>query len=85
MDIFTHLAAGALAVAGAVSIYLGYRLFCYSRGWYTLAAGALLALLGMGLLVADVRNPAVPQRRPEWQRQLKIQRQTLHRYQEFFV
>ncbi|HWF12032.1 MAG TPA: hypothetical protein VG297_26370 [Bryobacteraceae bacterium] len=78
MDIF-------LAVAGALSIYFGYRLFCHSRRWTTLMAGAFLALLGMGMLVADVRKPAVGHVRPDWQRKLKIERQNTRPYREFLV
>lgn len=47
----------AIAVAGILSIYLGYRLFCgiplgITRG----IAGALLALFGMAILSADVQT-----------------------------
>jgi hypothetical protein len=54
----------AMAVAGVLSIYLGYRLFCNIAAQRTLrrsilltnmASGALLALFGLGILVADVR------------------------------
>jgi len=78
MDIF-------LAVFGALSIYFGYRLFCHSHRWSTLVAGAFLALLGMGMLVADVRKPAVQHARPDWQKNLKIERQKADKYPEFFV
>ena len=49
-----------MAVAGALSIYLGYRLFCdsayqRSRGRH-LVSGALLAVFGLGILIADVRS-----------------------------
>ena len=49
-----------MAVIGALSIYLGYRLFCdsaYQRSRFRhLASGALLAVLGLGILIADVRG-----------------------------
>jgi len=48
------------AVIGAVSIYLGYGLFCDSayqkKRIRHLAAGALLAVFGLGILIADVRS-----------------------------
>ena len=49
-----------MAVIGTLSIYLGYRLFCdsaYHRSRVRhLASGALLAVLGLGILIADVRG-----------------------------
>jgi hypothetical protein len=49
-----------MAVIGILSIYLGYRLFCdsaYQRSRFRhLASGALLAVLGLGILIADVRS-----------------------------
>jgi hypothetical protein len=49
-----------MAVAGALSIYLGYRLFCDSTYPGSrvrhLVSGALLAVFGLGMLIADVRN-----------------------------
>ena len=49
-----------MAVIGTLSIYLGYRLFCdsaYQRSRFRhLASGALLAVLGLGILIADVRG-----------------------------
>ncbi len=46
------------AVAGAFSIYLGYRLFCdcaYQKSRIRhLVSGALLAVFGLGILIADV-------------------------------
>jgi putative Mn2+ efflux pump MntP len=78
MDIF-------LAVSGALSIYFGYRLFCHSRHWPTLIAGALLALLGVGMLVADVRKPLADHGRPDWQKRLKIDRKHAAQYPEFLV
>jgi hypothetical protein len=49
-----------MAVAGALSIYLGYGLFCdsaYQRNRVRhLVSGALLAIFGLGMLIADVRN-----------------------------
>jgi hypothetical protein len=49
-----------MAAAGALSIYLGYRLFCdcayqQSRGRH-LVSGALLAVFGLGILIADVES-----------------------------
>jgi len=56
----------AVAVVAALSIYLGYRLFCdisYQNARITrsavltnLLAGALLALFGLGILISDVRT-----------------------------
>lgn len=47
-----------MAVAGAVSLYLGYRLFCdcaYQKSRVRhLVSGALLAVFGLGLLIADI-------------------------------
>jgi len=49
-----------MAVAGALSIYLGYRLFCDSAYEQSrirhLVSGALLAVFGLGILIADVRS-----------------------------
>ena len=49
-----------MAVAGILSIYLGYRLFCdsaYQRNRFRhLVSGALLAVFGLGILIADVRT-----------------------------
>jgi hypothetical protein len=46
------------AVAGALSIYLGYRLFCdcaYQKSRMRhLVSGALLAVFGLGILIADL-------------------------------
>jgi hypothetical protein len=67
----------ALAVAGALSIYLGYRLFCglsYRNSWSilltNLASGALLAIFGLGILIAGVRGIPASTRgsRPAWQK-----------------
>lgn len=48
------------AVAGALSIYLGYRLFCdsaYAQGRIRhLMSGALLAVFGLGILIADIHT-----------------------------
>jgi hypothetical protein len=47
-----------MAVAGALSIYLGYRLFCdcaYQKSRMRhLVSGAFLAVFGVGILIADV-------------------------------
>jgi len=51
----------AMAVTGTLSIYLGYRLFCgisYRNTLTNLVAGALLAIFGLGFLIADVRSIA---------------------------
>ena len=55
-----------MAAAGALSIYLGYRLFCDSAdhgshgsrrsGFRHLISGGLLAVFGLGILIADVRS-----------------------------
>jgi hypothetical protein len=49
-----------MAVAGALSIYLGYRLFCDCADQRSrvrhLVSGALLAVFGLGILIADVRS-----------------------------
>jgi hypothetical protein len=49
-----------MAVAGALSIYLGYGLFCDSAYQKSrvrhLVSGALLAILGLGILIAGVRE-----------------------------
>ena len=42
----------AIALLGALSIFLGYRLFCYSP--VRLLSGALLALFGVAILSADL-------------------------------
>jgi hypothetical protein len=53
-----------LAIAGALSIYLGYRLFCDSVYQQSrirhLVSGALLAVFGLGILIADVRGFRTP-------------------------
>jgi hypothetical protein len=67
------------ALVGVLSIFLGYRLFCGLSGQKTaersglvtnLASGALLALFGMAILVADVHGFKEPasKAQPEWQR-----------------
>lgn len=47
----------AEAVIGSLSLYLGYKLFCDRRPVLVtnLVAGALLAIFGVGILIADVR------------------------------
>jgi len=49
-----------MAIAGALSIYLGYKLFCdcaYPKSRIRhLMSGALLALFGLGILMAEARN-----------------------------
>ena len=63
-----------MAVAGALSIYLGYRLFCDSAYQKSrmrhLASGALLAVFGLGVLIADVRGIRAEGRHPQsaWHR-----------------
>lgn len=63
-----------MAVAGALSIYLGYRLFCDSayqkNRMRHLVSGALLAVFGMGILIADLRGIRAEGRHPQaaWQR-----------------
>jgi hypothetical protein len=55
----------AAAIVGAVSLYLGYRLFCESP--VRAVSGALLALFGVAILSADfatARNHAVVEIRP---------------------
>lgn len=53
----------AIAVAGAFSIFLGYKLFCEIPSGKNRSipvingvSGAVLALFGMAILVADVRG-----------------------------
>jgi hypothetical protein len=48
----------AIAAIGALSVYLGYRLFCDRRPVLltNLISGALLAVFGLGILVADARS-----------------------------
>jgi hypothetical protein len=48
----------AIAAIGALSVYLGYRLFCDRRPVLltNLISGALLAMFGLGILVADARS-----------------------------
>jgi hypothetical protein len=62
----------ALFFLGALSLFLGYRLFCDNRNrtLTSLASGALLAIFGMGILIADIRNAGAtgPNSRPGWQR-----------------
>ena len=66
----------AIAVAGILSIYLGYRLCCgiplgITRG----IAGVLLALFGMTILSADVqtlRNQDTATRKQTHQRSVRI-------------
>ena len=57
---------------GLVSMSFGYRLFCGKRSVLltNLAAGALLALLGMGLAVLGIRGATATShhRNPDWQR-----------------
>jgi hypothetical protein len=49
-----------MAIAGALSIYLGYRLFCDSAYQKSrvrhLLSGALLALFGLGILFAEAHG-----------------------------
>jgi hypothetical protein len=49
-----------MAVAGTLSVYLGYRLFCdcaYQESRMRhLVSGALLAVFGLGILIADVQS-----------------------------
>jgi len=42
----------AIAILGALSVFLGYRLFCHTPG--RLLSGALLAVLGVSILSADL-------------------------------
>lgn len=55
-----------MAGAGVLSVYLGYRLFCdsaYERHRVRhLVSGAMLALLGLGILIADLRDRTVTHR-----------------------
>jgi hypothetical protein len=57
-----------LAFAGALSVYLGYRLFCdsaYQRSRVRhLVSGALLAMFGLGILIAEVRGVRMAAREP---------------------
>jgi hypothetical protein len=62
----------ALFLLGPLSLFLGYRLFCdiRNRTLTSLASGALLAIFGMGILIADIRNVGAtgPGSHPAWQR-----------------
>jgi hypothetical protein len=58
-----ELARVAIAAAGALSIFCGYKLFCeipFGRNRTVLiingVSGAVLALFGMAILVGDVRS-----------------------------
>jgi hypothetical protein len=68
-----------MAIAGALSIYLGYRLFCdvshqksprLSVFVTHMASGAMLALFGLAILIADVREMGTAARSPRvnWQK-----------------
>jgi hypothetical protein len=55
----------AIALLGALSVFLGYRLFCESP--VRILSGALLALFGVGILSADLvglRSHAVAESKP---------------------
>jgi sulfite exporter TauE/SafE len=58
----------AMAALGAVSLYLGYKLFCdlsqENRRVSNLVAGALLAVFGLGLLFAQARGIAATAKHP---------------------
>jgi hypothetical protein len=58
-----------MAVMGILSIYLGYRLFCdsaYQRNRVRhLVSGALLAVFGLGILIADVRDVRAARHDPQ--------------------
>lgn len=61
-----ELARIVIALAGALSIYWGYKLFCKIQR-IDVVSGALLAIFGMGLLTADARaidRPAAVPRAP---------------------
>jgi hypothetical protein len=66
----------AIALTGALSLFLGYRLFCDQRTargalLTNLLSGALLAIFGLGILIADFRGvPRIPVRdiHPAWQK-----------------
>jgi len=57
MDTWMRL---GMAFVGFVSIYLGYKLFCdgtqEGRRLTTFVAGALLAIFGLGVVLAEVRE-----------------------------
>jgi hypothetical protein len=54
-----------ILVSALISIYFGYRLFCgISRGSGQLVAGALLAMFGASVLVAEARAFTVHGSRP---------------------
>ncbi len=64
-----------MVAVGALSIFLGYRLFCDVSGrrsgmLTSLTSGALLALFGVGLLIVDFRGMARPvgDSKPAWQK-----------------
>jgi hypothetical protein len=61
-------------IAGLLSVYIGYRMFCsVSRRTSSMVSGALLAMLGMGIVVGEAkafvnhRTPASGvHRSPNW-------------------
>jgi hypothetical protein len=77
----------ALFCLGALSLFLGYRLFCdvRSRTLTSVASGALLALFGMGILIADIRSAgaAGPGSHPGWQRKSAEHHRSGNTFQRF--
>jgi hypothetical protein len=77
----------ALFFLGALSLYLGYRLFCDNRNrtLTSLASGALLAIFGMGILIADIRSAGAtgPNSRPAWQRKSAAHHGSVNTLQRF--
>jgi len=73
-----------MAFIGFVSIYLGYKLFCdgthESRRLTSFVAGALLAIFGLGILLAEVRGigPAAHEARHRLQRSRSTEEGSFH-------
>ncbi len=83
MDMTHEWIRVAMAITGALSIYLGYRLFCdishqdarapLSGLLTNLVSGALLAIFGIGILIADFRSvsAAGPESQPASHKRMK--------------
>lgn len=58
-DVDTLWVRAGIVLIGAVSVYVGYQLFCNvpqeNRRLTNIVAGALLAVLGLGIMVMEIR------------------------------